>query len=293
VSGQDITASAANKRNMGVVFQEYALFPHMTAADNVGYGLRVRKRPHSEIQDTVERLLALVRLEDHAHKLPRHLSGGEQQRVAVARALAINPTMLLLDEPLSNLDARLRLEVGAELRRIQRDTGITTLMVTHDQEEAFALADRIAVMRDGHIEQVGTPEELYDKPSSSFVAGFIGKVNWLQCVVVSMSPLVVECEGIQFELANDDSQRIDLERGDRCGVVVRPESIRVTDSCAGSRCFEGTLKDRVFGGAFTRIEVKTKDHTLEVQTNDRFAGAAGSVLHLTWPTSAARAVRKG
>ena len=180
LDGRDITDLPPQRRQIGVVFQSYALFPHMTAAQNIGYGLRLRRMPPDDMARRVKESLSLVRLDGKGDRYPKQLSGGEQQRVAIARALAIEPRLLLLDEPLSNLDARLREEMRNELKRIQRTTGVTTIFVTHDQEEAFGAGDRIAVLNKGIVEQVVTPAEIYKRPVSSFVAGFIGRSNRLR-----------------------------------------------------------------------------------------------------------------
>ncbi len=179
LDGRDLSQTPARNRNFGVVFQSYSLFPNMTAARNVGYGLECRKRPRAEIEARSAEMLRIVALSDHAHKLPSQLSGGQQQRVALARALAPDPDVLLLDEPLSALDAKVRESLRLEIRDLQKRLGITTIMVTHDQEEALTMADRIVVMDTGNIAQVGTARELYDRPASKFVAEFIGRMNVL------------------------------------------------------------------------------------------------------------------
>jgi len=179
VAGQDVTALPPHRRDMGIVFQNYALFPHMDVAGNVAFGLEMRKRPRAEITARVERALALVHLSGLGRRRPRELSGGQQQRVALARALVIEPSILLLDEPLSNLDAKLRDEMRTEIRDIQKRLGITTIFVTHDQVEALAMCDRIAVMRAGLLEQIGTPFEIYENPANPFVADFVGRINRL------------------------------------------------------------------------------------------------------------------
>ncbi|MFC5387427.1 ABC transporter ATP-binding protein [Aquamicrobium segne] len=179
LEGNDLSQVPARHRNFGVVFQSYSLFPNMTAARNVGYGLECRRRPRQEIEARSAEMLRIVALSDHAHKLPSQLSGGQQQRIALARALATNPEVLLLDEPLSALDAKVRDSLRLEIRDLQRRLGITTIMVTHDQEEALTMADRIVVMDTGRIAQVGTAHELYEQPSSRFVAEFIGRMNVL------------------------------------------------------------------------------------------------------------------
>ncbi len=174
VDGKDITNRPPNQRNVGMVFQSYALFPNMTVADNIGFGLKVRRRPKKDIEKRVTELLELIHLEDRGNRYPWQLSGGQQQRIALARALAIEPQVLLLDEPLSALDAKIRIVLRKEIRAIQRQLGITTVYVTHDQEEALSLSDRVVVMSDGRIEQIGTPSQIYNFPSTAFVASFVG-----------------------------------------------------------------------------------------------------------------------
>ena len=177
LEGRDLTVVQPAKRGLGIVFQSYALFPHMTAAENVAFGLEMRRVPRSECRERVRATLAMVGLAGYEDRYPRRMSGGQQQRVALARALVIRPSVLLLDEPLSNLDAKLREEMQIELRQIQRNLGTTTILVTHDQNEAMSLSDRIVVMSQGRIEQIGTPQEVYERPASAFVSQFLGKTN--------------------------------------------------------------------------------------------------------------------
>ncbi len=174
---------AAHKRDIGMVFQNYAIFPHLTVKENVAYGLKARKTPKAEMEQRVQEALELVQISHLADRKPNELSGGQQQRVALARAFVIEPSVLLMDEPLSNLDAKLRVQMRTVIKKLQRRLGITTIYVTHDQEEALAISDRIAVMKDGHIMQIGTPNEIYAKPQNPFVAGFIGVSNFLDCQV--------------------------------------------------------------------------------------------------------------
>ncbi len=180
LGGRDITREPPWKRNTGLVFQSYALFPHLTVADNVAFGLRMRKIAQTQIAGRLAEVLRLVRLEGLADRLPRELSGGQQQRVALARALVIEPDILLLDEPLSNLDAKLRQEVRVEIRELQKKLGLTTVMVTHDQEEALTMADRLVVMAEGRVQQIGSQRDLYENPANTFVAGFVGRTNFLR-----------------------------------------------------------------------------------------------------------------
>ncbi|MCY0898131.1 MAG: ABC transporter ATP-binding protein [Firmicutes bacterium] len=224
VDGEDVTMMPPQRRNMGMVFQSYALFPNMTAANNVAFGLRTRKVPNDQIQARVRELLSLVGLEQKADRYPHQLSGGEQQRVALARALAPNPRVLLLDEPLSALDALIRVNLRGEIRRIQQTLGITTLYVTHDQEEALAMSDRIVVFNHGRAEQIGTPEEIYDRPTSAFVSSFVGAMNRLTCQVISRSAGTVALGNHELQV---NALPNDVTDGDRVELWIRPERIRL------------------------------------------------------------------
>lgn len=226
LEGSDVTRVAPQKRDIGVVFQSYALFPHLTVNENVGFGLKMRRRTSGEIEKAVRELLRLVRLDGAGDRLPRQLSGGQQQRVALARAIAIRPRLLLLDEPLSNLDAKLRDEMRQEIQRVQRATGITTVFVTHDQVEALALADRMAIMNEGRIVQIGTPREVYERPAHPFVAGFIGEANLIRGAVTA-----VEGTRVQFETPGGltivgEGSGVAIQ--DRVMGAVKSERVRIT-----------------------------------------------------------------
>lgn len=221
-----------HKRNTGMVFQNYALWPHMTVYENVAYGLNVRKVPASEKRRRVQQALEIVHMAEYAQRTANQLSGGQQQRVALARALVIEPDVLLLDEPLSNLDAHLRLEMRREIKRIHRETGITALYVTHDQKEALSLADRLAVMKDGRVIQVGSPREVYTRPVNRFVAGFIGEANFLE-------GHVVEREGGRLSVKTPvgticSSQTEGFQPGEVITLSVRPESLVVSMEALGA-----------------------------------------------------------
>jgi putative spermidine/putrescine transport system ATP-binding protein len=226
MGGKNVLAEAPHRRGMGVVFQNYALFPHLSAADNIAFGMRIAGRKPTEIRQRVGELLDLVGLAGAGEKSPRRMSGGQQQRIAVARALAIDPRMLLLDEPLSALDAVVRVDLRDKIREIQTALGITTLFVTHDQEEALAISDRIVVMRGGRIEQVGTPEEIYMRPASRFVASFIGKMNLFDGHV-RQAESKVECGAFALKVA--PKQLAGLSDGAPATVLVRPESVVIAD----------------------------------------------------------------
>ncbi|KUK17366.1 MULTISPECIES: ABC transporter ATP-binding protein [Thermococcus] len=218
---EDVTYKSSSERGAVLVFQNYALWPHMTVYDNVAYGLKVKKLPKQEIDRKVKWALELVKLQGYEDRYPTQLSGGQQQRVAIARALVVEPKLLLLDEPLSNLDAKLRLEMRSEIRRIQRELGITVIYVTHDQEEAMAISDRIAVMNIGQIEQVGTPKEIYEQPKTEFVASFMGKTNVIPAEAVERDgdKVTVEFEGFRLDGLTYTGEN------DKVVVVIRPERI--------------------------------------------------------------------
>ena len=252
VDGRDITNVAPNKRDMGMVFQAYSLFPNMTAEQNVEYGLKIRKQPKRDRRRRVAELLELVGLAEAGKRYAHQLSGGMQQRVALARALAIEPRVLLLDEPLSALDAKVRVQLREEIRRIQLELGITTLYVTHDQEEALSISDRVAVLHDGRIDQVGTPPEMYGKPATPFVAEFIGTMNRLVSKVAGDG--VVEHEGT---LLRADAAR-GLPIGERVLLLVRPETVSVAlapDDGAPEGSMAGEVVSHIFLGAVTRIRI--------------------------------------
>jgi spermidine/putrescine ABC transporter ATP-binding subunit len=224
--GQDISAWPSYRRNIGIVFQNYALFPHMTVYENVAFGLRMRRLPPDQIDARVSKVLSLVHLSGLEHRAPRQLSGGQQQRVALARALVIEPQLLLLDEPLSNLDAKLREEMRVELKQIQQQVGITTIFVTHDQDEALTLSDRIVVMNNGRIVQQGTPADVYERPRHSFVAGFIGQSNLLWGVVVAREDGFTRVRtdaGVPLTAVSDQP----LEPGRRVLAVIKQARTRV------------------------------------------------------------------
>src|SRR5881409_1319953 len=224
VEGKDLTGVAPNRRDMGMVFQAYSLFPNMTARHNVEFGLKIRGKDKADRGKRVEDLLELVGLGHAMDRYPHQLSGGMQQRVALARALAIEPRVLLLDEPLSALDAKVRVQLREEIRRIQLEFGITTLYVTHDQEEALSVSDHVAVMYGGRIEQMGTPSEMYSRPATPFVAEFIGTMNRLEATVTDPANGAVTHGGVTLQL---DAAR-GRERGERVLVLIRPEALELT-----------------------------------------------------------------
>ncbi len=251
VDGKDITSIPPNKRDMGMVFQAYSLFPNMTAEQNVEYGLRIRKQAKRDRRTRVSELLELVGLADAGKRFPHQLSGGMQQRVALARSLAIEPRVLLLDEPLSALDAKVRVQLREEIRRIQLELGITTIYVTHDQEEALSISDRVAVMYGGKIEQVGAPSEMYGSPATPFVAEFIGTMNRLSATVADDG--VIDYGGLLLRV--DEARG--LPRGERVLCLVRPETVDIVpaDGLPPAGGLAGEVISSTFLGSTTRVRV--------------------------------------
>jgi len=270
VGEQDVTDLMVYRRSIGFVFQSYALFPHLTIFDNVAYGLRVRRLPAATIRARVGQVLELVGLPGYERRFPNQLSGGEQQRVAVARAVVVEPQLLLFDEPLSNLDAKLRVQMRAELSRLQRQLAITTVYVTHDQEEAMAISDRIAVMREGVIAQVGTAEELYRTPRSAFVAQFIGRVNLVESRVLGATGgrVAVDLWGASLSVATDDV----YAPGQRLFLVLRPESLTLVPESAkateGEVVVPGVVRSRMYLGEKVEYAVEVAGTLLEALTYD-------------------------
>jgi putative spermidine/putrescine transport system ATP-binding protein len=304
IRASDVTRLPPNKRDIGMVFQSYGLFPHMTVEDNVGYGLRMRRVPTAERRRRVDEALGLVQLPGLARRYPRQLSGGQQQRVALARAIVIRPALLLLDEPLSNLDAKLREEMRWEVRRLQRQLDITTVFVTHDQEEALAISDRIVVMNAGRIEQVGTPGAIYRHPGTLFVAQFIGESNlWEGTVGPPQAGSVRFTTAAGLDLLVEDVG--DLAEGERAIASVRPEAVAIAPPGDAALTHlanraEGTVEDVSYVGASTALRVRIgPDLTVLVRRANAETGAeggrgapgAGDRVGLGWPSSASRVIR--
>jgi putative spermidine/putrescine transport system ATP-binding protein len=250
VNDRDLTNTPPNRRNVGMVFQNYALFPNMSVADNVGFGLMVQGKRKDEQQDRVHEVLRLVQLGAFAKRYPYQLSGGQQQRVALARALAFRPELLLLDEPLSALDAKVRGELRQEIRRIQQELGITAIFVTHDQEEAMSISDRIVVMNKGRVEQVAAPFEVYNYPSTAFVASFVGTLNRLPCKVEDAATGTVRYNGSLLRT----SHKVEQPNGTEATLMVRPEEIRLGEK-EGANHLTGTVQSVSFLGATVRVNV--------------------------------------
>lgn len=293
LGGQDMSQLPAYRRPIGMVFQSYALFPHLSVFENVAYGLRVKRMPTARIAERVHEVLALVRLVELADRMPRQLSGGQQQRVAIARALAIEPQVLLLDEPLSNLDAKLRKQMQAELRAIQQRVGITTILVTHDQEEALSLSDRIAVMGQGRVQQVGTPMALYRQPANPFVAQFIGQANLLTVRPVGPGELLAEdyftapgqALRLQAAAANTAPHAAGTQQ-----LLLRPERIRLSaaldPAVSALNHTRATLRAAHYTGALLQLVFTLPaGGELLVHSPDQGFGAmpsAGSQFDLSW-----------
>ena len=271
LGGQDVTGLPANQRNIGFVFQNYALFPHLSVFDNVAYGLQVRGQSTAVIAKSVADVLALVGLSGYEHQFSAQLSGGEQQRVALARAIVIRPRVLLFDEPLSNLDAKLRVQMRTEIRDLQRTLAITTIYVTHDQEEAMAVSDRIAVMSQGSVVQEGTAEDLYYRPASEFVATFVGRVNLVPGTVIERSGDTVAVAALGTTLrARIGHSAVDA--GAAVKLVMRPEVLELV--AAGAADFQAKVISRTFLGEKTEYLLRCGD--IELQCVRHNAGADGA-----------------
>jgi putative spermidine/putrescine transport system ATP-binding protein len=247
----DITGKAPNQRNVGMIFQAYALFPNLTVAQNIGFGLRIRRDAPSEIRDRINEMLSLVHLEQHADKYPYQLSGGQQQRVSLARALAVRPEVLLLDEPLSALDAKIRLALRAEIRAIQQRLGITAIFVTHDQEEALSISDRIVVMYEGKIEQVGSPFQIYNFPETAFVASFVGTLNTGTAEVIDLAEGFLNLDGVQLSTSHTLGDR---RKGDQVRIAIRPERFSFAAEGKKANVMECTIENITFLGSIVRIQ---------------------------------------
>ncbi|GAB3626584.1 amino acid ABC transporter substrate-binding protein [Pandoraea terrae] len=293
-AGRDISTLPPMQRDYGIVFQSYALFPNLSVADNVAYGLTNRKMPRAERQARVAELLEMVGLPESGRKYPGQLSGGQQQRIAIARALATSPGLLLLDEPLSALDARVRVRLRGEIRALQQRLGITTILVTHDQEEALSMADRIVVMNQGDIEQIGTPGQIYQRPATPFVADFVGKTNILPAKLGEHGRVQVG----RYELACGTLNG--CHSGEDIRVFFRPEDVRVRSLDEDeTNVFDGDIEKIEFLGAFSRVTLRMAscDHPLYADLSpadmNALRPAAGGTLRFAVPQEAVRVFRHG
>ena len=284
LNGRRIEELPPFKRDLGMVFQDYALFPHMTVTDNVGFGLKMRKVATDEIARRVTEALSLVKLDGFGARRPNQLSGGQRQRVALARALVIRPTMLLLDEPLSNLDLKLREEMRTEISTLQRRLGIATVFVTHDQGEALTMSDRIAVMRDGRIEQIGTPADIYERPATRFVASFIGSINMVAGTVAGSAAdgmtRVETAAGPAIARVGDD-----VPPGRGVSLTIRPERLKLSGSAPnGAVAWNATVERVVYTGARLEVQLKLADGTpaMAEMTNDGTAAFETGEAVVAW-----------
>ncbi|MCA0424231.1 MAG: ABC transporter ATP-binding protein [Proteobacteria bacterium] len=260
IDGTDVTDLPPAKRNVGMVFQAYALFPNMTVAENIAFGLKVAGKPASGIAGRVTEMLALIKLPDLGKRYPYQLSGGQQQRVALARALAVHPQVLLLDEPLSALDAKIRVSLREEIRAVQRALGITTVFVTHDQEEALSISDTIVVMNDGRVEQVGTPFDIYNRPKSRFVANFVGTLSTFNARIAESGKDILLLDG-QPVIAPDLAAR---PAGTTLGIALRPEAFSLGES--GPNRLSGTIGEVTFLGSIVRLRIQLAEQTFSMDT---------------------------
>jgi iron(III) transport system ATP-binding protein len=274
LDGHDITGQASHQRSVGMVFQNYALFPHMTVFENVAYSFRIRGTPDAKIRIEVALALKAVGLDTMASRMPGQLSGGQQQRVALARAFVMHPDLLLFDEPLSNLDAKLRIQVRGELRRLQRRLGTTSLYVTHDQVEAMRLSDRIVVMREGQVEQIGTPEEIYNRPANLFVADFVGRINAFPGRVVSSTSEFARVETLNYSF--DIPQ--DRCPSDHVMVLVRPEAVRICDIAENG--LQGIVEEVEYCGAQNEYQIRIGETLISLVENAGRQARAGDRVGL-------------
>jgi iron(III) transport system ATP-binding protein len=279
----EITEVAPHLRNIGIVFQDYALFPDKTVFDNVAYGLRARKLPPDLVKFQTEQILGRVDLIGLALRLPAQLSGGQRQRVALARALVIKPRVLLMDEPLSNLDAKLRLSMRDVIRELQREEKITTIFVTHDQEEALAMSDLIAVMEKGEVAQLGTPEALYERPASAYVADFVGAANVFTVERIERSARQISFGGETLEVDTQDCSATSTLGS----LILRPEalSLMAKPLSEGTRCIEISILAKQYLGAKTSYQVAFKDSVIRVDTTSKHAFEVGDTAYLQIPAS--------
>ncbi|MCR4281435.1 MAG: ABC transporter ATP-binding protein [Bauldia sp.] len=263
IDDRDVTDLRPNQRNVGMVFQSYALFPNLTVADNIAFGLKVKGRPRAEIDARVAEMLAMIKLPQLGARYPYQLSGGQQQRVALARAIAVQPQVLLLDEPLSALDAKIRVSLREEIRALQRDLGITTIYVTHDQEEALSMSDRIVVMNEGRVEQIGAPFEIYNYPRTRFVASFVGTLNILSGTIVDPAKGRIAIDGQEIRAARGV---VDGAAGDIRAVALRPEAIILNGEGGARNEVRGTIDEVSFLGAVVRIRVRIAENSVSLDT---------------------------
>ena len=282
LEGKEITHTPPNQRNVGMVFQSYALFPNMNVAQNIGFGLKLARRPQQEIARRVDEMLELIHMQGYGNRYPYQMSGGQQQRVALARAIAIQPQLLLLDEPLSALDAKIRVELREEIRRIQRDLNLTTIYVTHDQEEALSLSDRVVVMSAGEVEQIGPPYEIYNYPKTAFTASFIGHLNHLNVDVIDGAAGRFAWKGSEIRV--DDAQPVS---GKEARLAIRPEEMQLGGP--GENRMPGKVAAISFLGSIVRVLVDVGGTNLSVDlfsTRSLKLPQAGDAVEVVFSTNA-------
>ena len=291
IDGEDVTDVPTHKRELGMVFQNFALFPHMTVYDNVGFPLMIRKLPKDERREMVMEALQLIRMEEYEKHYPRQLSGGQQQRVGLARALVYRPKVLLLDEPLSNLDAKLREEMRFEIKELQRRLGITAVYVTHDQAEALALSDRVAVMNQGQIEQVGTPDEIYDCPGSQFVADFIGLSDFVEGTILSVeaAKAMVAVDDLRFAVPASPK----MQPSEKLLFFIRPNDVDLfpPGHAGGENTFDGVVSKMTYLGDKIDYRIAVGESLeLRVQTDGKLRFEQGDSVRLQVPIDRCRAI---
>ena len=291
IDGVDVTNLDPTKRHVNTIFQNYALFPLMTIEDNIGFGLKMKKVPKKEIKKRVEAMIKLVHLEGYEKRKPKELSGGEQQRVSIVRGLINNPKVLLLDEPLSALDLKLRKKMQIELKQLQRKSGITFIYVTHDQDEALTMSDRIVILKDGNIEQVGTPEEVYEQPKSLYVADFIGEANVFNGEIIEKNEKndVVKINNDVNILIASSNHNL----GEKVKIVVRPENIKLIKERKKKKNLCGVIKEQIYDGAFTKFIINIDKLVIKALFigNDK-TFKVGDNVYLKWQVEDAIVVGK-
>lgn len=280
LDNEDVTFTDPQKRNVNTIFQNYALFPFMSVKENVIFGLKMKKINNSEIEKQFNKMIKLVHLEGYENRKPKELSGGEQQRVSIIRGLINNPRVLLLDEPLSALDLKLRKQMQIELKQLQKKLGITFIYVTHDQDEALSMSDRIVVLNNGKIEQIGTPLEVYENPISEYVANFLGEANIFKGKVINNidNKSVIEINDKETIIINGE-----YKNGSEIKVVVRPENIKLSKTERKNNCFKGKVNDEIYDGSVTKLIIKTENYTIKQLSigNDR-QYKEGDNVYLYW-----------
>jgi iron(III) transport system ATP-binding protein len=284
IGERDVTHVPPHERDTGMVFQSYALWPHMTVAENVAFGLEMRKVSKAETNQRVAEALAMVQMTDRAEYKPNQLSGGQQQRVALARALVVKPTCLLLDEPLSNLDAKLRLEMRCEIRRICKSSGLTAVYVTHDQNEALSIADRMVVLNKGHIQQLGTPEDIYRHPLNRFVAEFIGESNFIDGEISAIENGLIITKTAIGTITSSQKLTQELKLNQKVTLSIRPEVIRLGDAPSNvPNVFSGSVHDTLYLGEMAQQQVKIADINVKVfELNPRILAREQSQQASLW-----------